>query len=49
MPEMKDGKPIAGKVLMAVLFDPETSHIAHYHRVHILDPTRKPEVAKIIC
>ena len=41
MPGMKDGKPIEERVLMAVLFDPKTGHIAHYHRVHIFDPQKK--------
>ena len=41
MPGMRDGKPIESRVLMAVLFDPKTGHIAHYHRVHIFDPERK--------
>jgi hypothetical protein len=44
---MRDGKPIADKVLMAVLFDPKTGHIAHYHRVHILHPTRKITQAQV--
>ncbi|HKS73648.1 MAG TPA: hypothetical protein VJQ82_10665 [Terriglobales bacterium] len=38
---MRDGKPIESRVLMAVVFDPKTGHIAHYHRVHIFDPQRK--------
>lgn len=40
MPGIRDGKPIEARVLMAVVFDPKTGHIAHYHRVHILDPNR---------
>ena len=40
MPGMKDGKPIKEKILMAVLFDPTTGHIAHYHRVHLFDMER---------
>jgi hypothetical protein len=41
MPGMRDGKPIDSRVLMAVVFDPKSGHIAHYHRVHIFDPERK--------
>jgi bifunctional ADP-heptose synthase (sugar kinase/adenylyltransferase) len=41
VPGMKDGKPIGERVLMAVLFDPKSGHIAHYHRVHLFDPNRQ--------
>jgi len=47
MPGMRDGKPIEPRLLMAVLFDPKTGHIAHYHRVHILDPDRKITQAEV--
>ena len=41
MPGMKDGKPIEERILMSVLFDPKTGHIAHYHRVHLFDTQRQ--------
>jgi hypothetical protein len=47
MPGMRDGKPIESRLLMAVLFDPKTGHIAHYHRVHIMDPERKITQAQV--
>ena len=33
MPGMINGKPVEPKIFMAVLYDPNTGHIAHYHRV----------------
>lgn len=47
MPGMRDGKPIEARVLMAVVFDPRSGHIAHYHRVHIFDPERKITQAQV--
>jgi hypothetical protein len=47
MPGMRDGKPIESRVLMAVLFDPKTGHIAHYHRVHVIDPERRISQAQV--
>ena len=41
MPGMKDGQPIKETVLMAVVYDPKSGHIAHYHRVHIFDAVRQ--------
>jgi hypothetical protein len=47
MPGMKDGKPIEERILMAVLFDPKTGHIAHYHRVHLFDNARQISQAHV--
>ena len=47
MPGMKDGKPIEERILMAVLFDPKTGHIAHYHRVHLFDRERQISQAHV--
>lgn len=41
MPGFKDGLQIEQRVLMAVLFDPETGHIAHSHRVLLFDRERQ--------
>ena len=47
MPGMKNGKPVESRVMMAVLFRPETGHIVHYHRVNIFDPQRQISQAHV--
>ena len=47
MPGIKEGEPIDSRVMMAVLFDPTTGHIAHYHRVHIFDSERQISQAHV--
>ena len=38
---MINGKPVNPRIFMAVLYDPSTGHIAHYHRVLQFDPKQK--------
>ena len=47
MPGMINGKPVEPKIFMAVLYDPNTGHIAHYHRVLQFDPTAKVSKAYV--
>src|SRR5712691_8826766 len=47
MPGVKNGEPIESRVMMAVLFDPKTGHIAHSHRVHIFDAQRQISQAHV--
>ena len=47
MPGIIDGKPVEPRILMAVLYDPSTGRIAHYHRVVLLDPRQKRSKAHV--
>src|SRR5664279_613943 len=44
MPGMINGKPIEPTIFMAVLYDPGTGQIAHFHRVVLFD--RKQKISK---
>ena len=47
MPGFKDGLQIEPRVLMAVLFDPETGRIVHSHRVFLFDKKRQISQADV--
>jgi hypothetical protein len=47
MPGIVNGKPVEPKIFMAVLYDPSTGRIAHYHRVLQFDPKEKINKAHV--
>ena len=47
MPGMMNGMPVEPKIFMAVLYDPSTGHIAHYHRVLQFEPKAKTTKAHV--
>jgi hypothetical protein len=47
MPGIVNGKPVVPKIFMAVLYDPGTGQIAHYHRVLQFDPKQKVSKARV--
>lgn len=42
-----NGKPVVARISMAVLYDPASGHIAHYHRVVQFDPKAKTSKAHV--
>ena len=47
MPGMKDGKRVKTRTFVAVLYDPGTGRIAHYHQVVQFDLKRKVSKAHV--
>ena len=47
MPGMVNGKPIEPTIFMAVLYDPGTGQIAHFHRVELFDKKQKISKAHV--
>ena len=47
MPGMVNGKSIEPTIFMAVLYDPGTGQIAHFHRVVLFDPKQKISKAHV--
>lgn len=47
MPGIVNGKPVAPKIFIVVLYDPSTGRIAHYHRVLQFDPQEKINKAHV--
>jgi hypothetical protein len=42
-----NGKRVEARIFMAVLYDPSTGHIAHYHRVMQFDPKQRVSKAHV--